>query len=182
MYWTPLVGCPWNSWVILFHLNISAKVGISLWTRHSCPHIFPSQVLCCFTPVPASYFTCPSQTSPVCPLKTLFYTKLPFTCHNQLRFLLFPSLNWNLIHPQRFHFFLFFSFFLKKGWLFFRLLSHWNLQINLATSTIQQCSFQPVFPQVHSYTFLWISLWKSKFLLKWLLLLHRRAPRKNELY
>lgn len=83
-----------------------------------------------FTPVPASYFTCPSQTSPMCPLKTLFYTKLPFTCHNQLRFLLFPSLNWNLIHPQRFHF-LFFSFFLKKGWLFLRLLSHWNLQITL---------------------------------------------------
>ena len=41
MYWTALAGYPWNSWIVLFHLNISAKPGISLWTRHSSSHIFP---------------------------------------------------------------------------------------------------------------------------------------------
>lgn len=143
----PLAGYPWKPWVVLFHLHVSAKAGISLCEQDTHLLTFSlSQVLCCSSSDPASYFSRPSQISPLCPLKTSFHSKLPLT-YNLFRFLLFSSLSWNLIHSQRCHF-SFFSFALRKDVSFFYLLSRWNLQMKLASSL-----YKEVFPNHHFCTF-----------------------------
>lgn len=114
MHSNSLTGHPWKSRAVLFHLHISAK--LAFYSVNKTLNF--SHTLWCSSLDPASYFSCASQISPSCPLKTSLHNKLPFT-HNLLRFLLFSSLNWNLIHSQRCHFP--FSFSLGRSDSFFHL-------------------------------------------------------------